>query len=719
MKRKKRILGVLMIAAALMIMQLPKAEADAATSASDFKMEGSKLVRYRGSEKNVSVPDTVSTIGQGAFEENSNIELVVVPNSVKSIEPYAFWGCSSLDTVVLGKGLSEISGYAFANCTGLKQISIPSNVTSIGVQAFVDCVNLTDITIPPETTDINETAFDGCYRLTIHYEKGSAAEKYAESFYERQKEMPEYEDVPDYGVSDLINDIISPEPPTETEAPAETPAPTQEPAAETGPVLGSTQIVGNRAVVMFNNTQVNVYGAEPPEGTEAPVSPADGTEDGAGNSEIIKYTVVDNKIVADQAYYRNTELGDVALADGITEVGQFSFARSSMTSVSLPQGVEKIGYGAFYHCDRLEEVTLPDSIMCVEPKAFSRSLWVDNFLKGETDAADTQKGDFLISGGVLAAYRGNQPEVKVPEGVRVIAGEVFQGHEEIESVSLPDSLLVVGEGAFEGCSQLAEISFGKNVREIKDRAFLGNSIREIPLPASVEKLGLQAFGNTIISYAGKEAERTYEPSAARLSNEAYRVYSGMDTEEPGVTVTGLDGASASLEGAARRYTLAVTEPEDVSAMEKAFERSFHTAPPGDMVFYDMTLTDESGIPLEKLGSQALEAILPVPETLRGQELRLFTLDRNGQLEELDVGRVLADGVESFRFRTDHLSLFGLYGTGPAGDEELLEMEENSEPLSAAPAGTVHKLTKLRMPISVILTAGGIGLILASFRRKRS
>ena len=103
-------------------MQVPGTEADASTSASGFQMEGSTLVRYRGIDKNVSIPDTVRVIGQGAFENDTNIELVVVPNSVKRIEAYAFWGCDNLDTVVLGKGLSEVGDYAFTNCTGLEQI---------------------------------------------------------------------------------------------------------------------------------------------------------------------------------------------------------------------------------------------------------------------------------------------------------------------------------------------------------------------------------------------------------------------------------------------------------------------------------------------------------------------------------------------------------------------------------------------------------------------
>lgn len=160
MKRKRRIVGVMMIITALIITLLPISEADAATSASDFQIEGSTLIKYRGAEKNVSVPNTVKVIGRSAFENNKNIELVVLPNSVEQIEPYAFWGCDKLDNVVLGKGLTEVGDYAFASCAGLKQMFLPSNVVSIGIQAFADCVNMTDIKIPPETAYIHETAFD-------------------------------------------------------------------------------------------------------------------------------------------------------------------------------------------------------------------------------------------------------------------------------------------------------------------------------------------------------------------------------------------------------------------------------------------------------------------------------------------------------------------------------------------------------------------------------
>nr|WP_296485163.1 leucine-rich repeat domain-containing protein [uncultured Acetatifactor sp.] len=673
MKRKKRITGVLIMVLTLIIMLLPVSEADAETSASDFKMEGSTLIKYRGTEKNVTIPNTVEVIGKSAFEENKNIELVVVPNSVKRIESYAFWGCDNLDTVVLGKGLSEVGDYSFTGCKGLVQMSVPSTVSSIGIEAFADCVNLKDITIPPETQYIHETSFEGCTKLIIHAETGSVAEQYAKDFYERQKEMPGYEETPDAQPSDPGQGTETPAPDVSTPAPGtEDPAPTQPPAQEEGNVLGSTHIVGNRAVLFMNNTIPTVYGNDKPQNSAAGFTESPPANTAWGDS-IPKFRIVDGRIIADEAYYRCGDLGEISLPEGIEEVGQFSFARSSAVSVVLPEGVKEIGYGAFYHCDALEKVTLPDTVMCVEPRAFEHTLWVENFLKGssaDTAGHGAAEDDFLTEGGVLIAYRGNAAEVTVPADVRVIAAEVFKDHTEIESVSLPDSLRVVGEGAFEGCGNLAGLDLGNHVEEIKDRAFLGNVLGEVVLPASLKKIGLQAFGNAILTYGAKEVERTYESSATRLSNVEYRIFNRTDPQTPGVTVNGLEEAfgsgadlweAASLEGADRNYTLTVNKAEDISAMEKAFQRAFSAGLPENISIYDLTMTDESGIPLSKLGSQALTVTLPVPENLKGQNLKLVTLDRNGQLEMLSVERVSINGVEAFQFRMNNVSMIGVCG----------------------------------------------------------
>lgn len=686
MRRKKRILGVLMVVVALIIMQLPVSEADAATSASDFVIQAGTLVRYRGSEKNVTIPDTVKVIGESAFELNKNIELVVIPNSVKRIEPYAFWWCDNLHTVALGTGLTEVGDYAFAGCMGLQQMTIPKNVSTIGINAFSDCVNMKTITIPAETLNIHKTAFENCYQLKIDYIQGTAADTYAQWFYEHQKEMSEYEDVS--GFNPLDPSVSTPLP----SMPSLTPLPS---ADETQ--VGTSTIVGNSAFIFADNTQLRVYdgGAY----LETETIPLAGLMDDLSGG-LAKFTVVDGRRIADQAYYRSPRLKTVSLPDGIKVIGQFSFARSSLTGLIMPEGVTDIEYGAFYHCDYLEQVTLPETIDNVEPKAFDYTAWVQNFL----NADPSSEGDFLIEGGVLVAYRGNSGIVVVPEGVRVIAGEAFADHTEITALSLPDSLRVIGEAAFEGCSGLKEIGFGSGVREIKDRAFqrTGISKRRVSLPASVEKLGLLAFGTADIAYEGEMPEFTHETSAERLSNVAYRIYPQGQLQNRGVTVEGLANASASLQGASDSYTLTVTIPENTAPMKKACKRAFGEELPADMVIYDLTLTDSSGIPLTKLGMQTLTVVIPVPEQLKDKNLKLLTLDRNGQAEAVAVERVTQNGVQSLRFQVRHLSLFGIYGAGAAAeDEELLEISVELNSLSAPPASKEGITPRQYMPKLIV------------------
>lgn len=699
-----------MLIGALIIMQLPVSEADAASSASDFKMEGSTLVKYRGTDTNVSVPNTVEVIGESAFEENDTVELIVLPNSVKRIEAYAFWGCDRLDTVVLGKGLKEVGDYAFTNCKGLKDMSVPGNVQTIGIQAFADCVNLTDITIPPETTSIHETAFDGCAKLKIHCETGSAADKYAAEFMEKQKEMPEYEDVPNYGGSDEEDsgdgdsgredsgyEDSGDEAPGYgnktgdgvtggTEGTEEVPS--QDAVTDAGNVLGSTQIVGNRAVVFIDNTSPAVLDGNERPSEEAPRQVTAGEMQETENGSIPKYTIVDGRIVADQAYYKKQDLTQVTLPQGIEEIGQFAFARSTVSDIVIPEGVTDIDYGAFYHCDLLKQAVLPSSVENVEPKAFMHTLWVEDFLQNGTE-------DFLISGKVLIAYRGQEEEAVVPDGVQVIAGEVFTGNTKLGSVVLPESLRVIGEGAFEGCSNLTKVQMGTQVAQIRDRAFAGCPVEKLELPASLQEVGLQAFdGRTEVRYGGTQTPlATHETSAERLSNEKYRNGAQEESDSAAaVAVTGMEPAAAYLEGADRSYTLSVSavEGDQKAPMQSAYQRIGRITLPESILIYDLQLTDDSGIPVTKLGKQVLTVTLPLPESLAGENVRAVTLDRNGQLENVKSRRVSLDGTDAVSFETTHLSLFGIYGDGTVYDSEAAgEMTVNIQNMSAGPAGNAE------------------------------
>ena len=194
MKRIRKLLGVILIACALVVLQLPPLGADAA-SVPEFSISDSgTLLSYNGTSTDVVIPSTVIEIATDAFRDNDKIRRVTIPNSVRKINEYAFWDCDNLETVVLGYGITKIDDFVFANCMGLVTMTIPSSVKSIGIYAFEDDVNLESITISEKTHNIHDSAFDGCYKLVIFAPEGSYAWEYAKGFYVRQAQFPVYED---------------------------------------------------------------------------------------------------------------------------------------------------------------------------------------------------------------------------------------------------------------------------------------------------------------------------------------------------------------------------------------------------------------------------------------------------------------------------------------------------------------------------------------------
>ena len=114
----------------------------------------------------ITIPNSVTSIGYRAFCYCSSLTTVTIPSSVTYIGDVAFGACSGLTSIFIPDGVSSIGAGVFNGCSGLTSVTIPNSVTSIGNSAFYDCSGLTSVTIPNSVTSIGGYAFDNCSGLT-------------------------------------------------------------------------------------------------------------------------------------------------------------------------------------------------------------------------------------------------------------------------------------------------------------------------------------------------------------------------------------------------------------------------------------------------------------------------------------------------------------------------------------------------------------------------
>ncbi len=140
----------------------------------------------------VVIPDTVRTINTQAFYR-CGIKEITIPASVTTIGETVFQFCDNLKKINVDENNTKYSSdesgvlfnkdktelIRFSSGSELTEYTVPDSVTHIYFNAFFGCFKLTDVTVGRNVTTIGEYAFHMCNNLTMHGYKGSYAEKYA------------------------------------------------------------------------------------------------------------------------------------------------------------------------------------------------------------------------------------------------------------------------------------------------------------------------------------------------------------------------------------------------------------------------------------------------------------------------------------------------------------------------------------------------------------
>jgi|GEM_PF-1835692 len=150
--------GVLFDAAGTTLMLYPAAGAggsyavaDGVTAIAPYAFSGASL-------SEITVPDSVTELGEGAFANCSDLTQFTMPSGITSIESTLF-AETGLTSFTIPEGVTEIGDYAFYCCKSLTEISIPDTVTKVGGVAFFGCTGIHGITVPDSVTEISDYAF--------------------------------------------------------------------------------------------------------------------------------------------------------------------------------------------------------------------------------------------------------------------------------------------------------------------------------------------------------------------------------------------------------------------------------------------------------------------------------------------------------------------------------------------------------------------------------
>ncbi len=432
------------------------------------------LLKYVGTDTNVTIPNSVTTIGGSAFAGCSGLTSVTIPNSVDTIGYYAFsntgltsitipenvkyvggiafgnyeseipsslttvvwnakdatigtdnygnayspfYGCSNISTVTFGDSVRVIPHYLFTNCTGLTSVTLPNNLTTIGYLAFYNCSGLTSVTIPNSVDTIWHYAFQntGLTSITI-------------------PENVQYIGVNVFGADEYYIQSSSP----------------------------LTTVVWNAK----NVTPVTTNEYDDPSYFSF-----------SGCSNISTVTFGDSVRVIPNYLFRNcTGLTSVTIGNSVTTIGGSAFADcSGLTSVTIGNSVTTIGGSAFVGCTGLTSVTIPNSVTTIGSSAFEGCSGLTSVTL--PNSVDTIWHDAFQNSGLTS--------ITIPENVRYIGSNAFgidvYGNQSsslttvvwnAKNASIASDVDFWNyDSPFYGCSNISTVTFGDSVRVIPNRLF--------------------------------------------------------------------------------------------------------------------------------------------------------------------------------------------------------------------------------------------------------
>ncbi len=192
--------------------------------------------------------------------------------------------------------------------------------------------------------------------------------------------------------------------------------------------------------------------------------------------------------IGSYVFYGCTALTDIVLPEGLTDIGDYAFSDCiALEDITLPEGLTTIGERAFYGCSSLKSITIPESVTSIEDGAFY-------LCRALTSA--TLPTSLTSIGNAWFCYCESLASITIPEGVTSIGDSAFYMCHNLLNITIPEGVTSIGSSAFAYCYGLVSLTLPAGLESIEACAFEACSLTDITIPNGVTSIGNNAFSNS-------------------------------------------------------------------------------------------------------------------------------------------------------------------------------------------------------------------------------
>ena len=181
----------------------------------------------------------------------------------------------------------------------------------------------------------------------------------------------------------------------------------------------------------------------------------------------------------------------------VTAIGNRAFWEcTSLKEVTIPQSVTSIGDKAFYDCRGLTSVTIPQSVTSIGDRAFGECIHLKTLSFGENSFGENIETNIKTIGNYAFFHCNDLESVTIPQSVTSIGREAFRFCNKMESLAINGAIESMGIGAFAGCISLKTLSLGENIKMIGNSAFdscTNIDLTNVTIPEKVTTIGPGTF----------------------------------------------------------------------------------------------------------------------------------------------------------------------------------------------------------------------------------